>query len=118
MGLINHIVDVVQGKAPVAIPRSPRWQAARSTHLMAHPVCEVCGGTVKLEVHHIQPFHIHPELELNPTNLVTLCEANKGGMNCHLAVGHLGNFKSFNPNVVTDASEWAVKIKTRPFYEA
>lgn len=69
---------------------------------------------MKIEVHHIRPFHLHPDLELDPANLVTLCEADKGGANCHLLFGHLGNFKSFNVEVVSDASHWSEKIKHRP----
>ena len=74
----------------------------------------MCGGKVKLEVHHKKPFHIHPELELDPTNFITLCEADKGGVNCHLLFGHLGNFKSLNDTVETDAAQWNTKIKSRP----
>jgi hypothetical protein len=74
----------------------------------------VCGGSEKLEVHHKQPFHLQPEFELDPDNLITLCEANKGGVNCHLFVGHLGSFKSFNPNVMADAAAWLQKLKSRP----
>jgi predicted TIM-barrel fold metal-dependent hydrolase len=77
----------------------------------------VCGGNVKLEVHHIKPFHLHPALELDPTNLATLCEAVKDGVNCHLLFGHLGNFKSFNTEVLGDAGNWALKIKNRPLKE-
>jgi hypothetical protein len=73
---------------------------------------------VKLDVHHIRPFHLHPDLELEPSNLITLCEADKGGVNCHLFIGHLGNFKSFNVDVKADASYWREKFQTRPLAEA
>jgi len=56
-------------------------------------------------------------LELEPTNLVTLCEANKGGVNCHLLFGHLSNFKSFNVDVLSDAAHWSEKIRTRPLVD-
>lgn len=74
----------------------------------------VCGGKEKLEVHHIVPFHLNPRLELEPTNLITLCEAKHDGVNCHLLFGHLGNFKSVNKLVEIDSHEWADKIKNRP----
>jgi hypothetical protein len=114
MGLIRHLIDAAKGKHPLASARSGHWPAARKGHLATHPCCAVCGGTAKLEVHHIRPFHLHPELELDPANFVTLCEANKGGINCHLAVGHLGSFKSFNTTVKADAIAWLLKIKNRP----
>lgn len=114
MGILKHLVDAAQGKHPLSTARSGHWPTVRKQHLAAHPACEVCGGTDKLEVHHKQPFHLNPAMELSLNNLITLCEANKGGLNCHLAVGHLGNFKAFNPAVETDASAWQQKIKTRP----
>jgi 5-methylcytosine-specific restriction protein A len=114
MAIIKHLIDVVQGKHPLDAKRSGRWPAVRKRHLESSPCCAVCGGTEKLEVHHIVPFHLHPDLELSPGNLVTLCEANKGGVNCHLHYGHLGNYKSFNADVCSDAMQWAFKIANRP----
>lgn len=74
----------------------------------------MCGGKDKLEVHHIKPFHLHPELELDPSNLIVLCESGGGGLNCHLAIGHLGSYKSFNVDVVNDSATWKKKIESRP----
>lgn len=59
-----------------------------------------CGGTKNLEVHHVKPFHIDPTLELDPTNLITLCE--EMSKECHLKKGHLGNWKKVNENVLSD----------------
>lgn len=87
-------------------PRSPRWPRTRLIHLAAEPFCKFCGHTNDLEVHHISPFHLHPELELDQTNLITLCEAVP--QECHLHIGHLGNWKNFNPNVREQA------IQTKP----
>lgn len=80
------------------------------------PFCAVCGGKVKLTVHHIRPFHLHPDLELSHENLVTLCEAP--GHNCHLIWGHLLNYRSFNVDVITDSAQWNEKIKTRPLSDS
>lgn len=93
--------------------RSSEWPQVQKAHLKIQPTCQICGGIAKLNVHHIRPFHLHPELELDPTNLITLCEGKKF-VNCHLCFGHLGNFKSFNENVVEDAQIWYNKIKDRP----
>lgn len=117
MAIFKHLIDAVHGKHPLGTARSSRWPAVRRAHLELHPACEMCGGTAKVEVHHIRPFHLHPDLELNPVNLVTLCEANKGGICCHLAVGHLGNYRSWNVDVEADAKAWAKKIKSRPLKE-
>jgi len=114
MPIIKHLIDAAKGKHPLSAVRSGQWPAVRKQHLALHPTCEVCGGTQKLEVHHKRPFHLHPNLELEPTNLVTLCEANKDGVNCHLLFGHLGNFRSFNVDVLIDAALWLHKITTRP----
>lgn len=92
--------------------RSSHWSSVRTAHIKAHPLCEICGKDKGLNVHHIKPFHIRPELELDPTNLITLCES--GGMNCHITFGHLGNFHSFNENVVEDVRVWRTKVQGRP----
>jgi hypothetical protein len=116
--IITHLIGVAQGKHPVNAKRSDQWPKVRAEYLKNNPVCEVCGGNSNIEVHHIHPFHLHPELELNLTNLITLCESKKDGVNCHLWFGHLGNFRSFNTDVLPDSAEWALKIKNRPFQEA
>lgn len=112
MKIIQHVIDAAKGKHPITAKRSSHWSAVRKAHLEKHPACEVCGGKVKLQVHHRRPFHLHPDLELDPANLITLCEAP--GHNCHLVFGHLLNFRSFNPDVGSDASTWNAKISQRP----
>ena len=82
--------------------RSTHWPIARATHLAAQPVCQWCGGTTGLEVHHILPFHLHPELELDQANLITLCESHT---ECHLIHGHRGNWRSIEPNIVALCSQ-------------
>ena len=109
--MITRIKDVIQGKHPTTAKRSGKWPSVRKTHLEAHPTCELCGGTKKLNVHHIKPFHLHPELELDPSNLITLCEEDRGGVNCHLFFGHLGNFRTgVNPDVRQDVESWTNRI--------
>ena len=90
--------------------RSPEWQKVRRKHLEKNPNCALCGGNKVIEVHHIQPFHLHPTLELEPTNLITLCESGDNGIVCHRAFGHLGNYKKMNPSVVSDVKEWNKKL--------
>ncbi len=114
MTILKTMVDIAKGKVPLGTPRSSQWPAVRKAFLSTHPTCKVCGGTKNLEVHHKLPFHLHPEMELDPTNLITLCESDENGVNCHLFVGHLGDFKSFNVAVDMDAAMWLSKLTTRP----
>lgn len=88
--------------------RSSRWPALRNWHLRSHPKCAFCGTSKDLEVHHKKPFHLFPELELEPSNLVTLCTHD------HLAWGHLGNYSSYNPDIDQDIEWWRRKIANRP----
>ena len=115
--ILQHLVDTKRDKIPADMRRSNQWPYARAQHLKDHPTCAVCGGYAKLEVHHIRPFHLHPDLELDPANFITLCEDDVDGVNCHLFVGHLGNFKSFNVSVAADAAAWQMKLTTRPLGE-
>lgn len=84
-------------------PRSSRWPKARLAHLRTNPYCAACGDMDKLNVHHIVSFRVAPECELDPSNLITLCVEGPGKFNCHLHVGHGGNFRCRNPDVVKDA---------------
>ena len=111
------MIDSSTPKHPASAKRSSHWPKARKEHLAKNPTCAICGGSKLLEVHHIRPFHLHPDLELDPKNFITLCENGKDGVNCHLLFGHLGNFKSFNVDVKTDAVEWMSKIHNRPLSE-
>ena len=108
-----NLIDHLQGKSPWGSARSGKWPALRKEFLAENPKCAVCGGTKKLEAHHVEPFHDHPELELDKKNLLPLCEGNPA-INCHLFVGHLGNFKSYNSNAPEDARRWNNKIVSRP----
>jgi hypothetical protein len=112
--MLQHLKDVITGKAPIGKKRSARWAGVRKAFLAKNPRCAVCGGTQKLEAHHIQPFHLKPELELEPSNLIALCEAKKNGVNCHQFAGHLGSFRSINTSVVADAAAWNAKLRARP----
>ena len=100
--IIKLVKDGFQGK-PMKL-RSPEWPKVEHKHLQEESVCQYCGSTAKLQVHHCLPFHLHPELELDDTNLITLCEEGNE-LNCHLIHGHLGNWKSFNPNVRQECNE-------------
>lgn len=89
--------------------RSPKW-AAFSKRFLRGKVCAVCGSAEKLEAHHIQPFHLHPELELDESNLLPLCEG-RGTLNCHLWCGHLGRWNRINNTAREDAAYFGAKVR-------
>lgn len=90
--------------------RSGDWVRVRRENIKKY--CEVCekkGGLFKpLELHHVRPFHLFPELELEPTNFITVCR------HCHLYFAHLGSFKSYNITIKEEAEQWREKRKERP----
>lgn len=89
-------------------PRSGSWPTVRK-HFLQSPgndSCAVCGSKEKLEVHHVDPFHLNPEKELDPTNLITLCHEH------HFHLGHLGNWKNSNPNVRVESKKIHDKLNS------
>jgi 5-methylcytosine-specific restriction endonuclease McrA len=86
-------------------PRSGAWPRVRREHLAEHPACAACGRAREVEVHHVIPFHDQPELELDATNLVTLCADP-----CHFVHGHLLNWKRSNPHVRSDAAQYRKRM--------
>ena len=90
-------------------PRSSEWVSVRNEFVRLHPRCEACGSGYQLNVHHIKPFHLYPELELDEGNLITLCREH------HFRIGHdpdgkgpaKPNWSASNPNVRTDAKNWS-----------
>ena len=95
-------------------PRSPEWEQVRKAYLQGHPVCALCGTAKDLQVHHIKPFHLYPQLELDPNNLITLCTSKYWGFSCHLIAGHGGNFKYENPWILEDIQK--LKVVGDPQY--
>lgn len=88
--------------------RSPKWPAVERAFRKTHPACEACGGTADLDVHHVEPFHVRPDLELEPGNLMTLCRPH------HLTFGHLMLWAAWNPDVRQDAAAYRLKVDHRP----
>lgn len=83
--------------------RSPEWPRVRDEHLREHPECEACGSRKNLQVHHIRPFHLFPELELSQGNLITLCMSLQ---ECHLSLGHGGSWVCWDPEVLFHVSQY------------
>lgn len=105
-------LDILAGLTAHLTPpekrRSSEWPSVRRWHLDRKPACEVCGCKRDLEVHHEVPFEVNRELELDPNNLITLCRPH------HFLVGHLCDWRSWNPDVRKDVAAWWKKIKGKP----
>lgn len=109
--MLQRLYDVLAGKPSSA--RSSQWPKVRAAHLKKEPDCQVCGKRADVDVHHIVPVHVPiPDggrsLELEPTNLITLCAVH------HLWHGHLGRWDSWNLDVRLDAAQMREKIRNRP----
>lgn len=99
----------VDAGAELGRKRDPKWDSVRNAFVKGK-VCAACGRKDKLNVHHCKPFHLFPELELDPTNLIVLCEA---GTSCHLLFGHCLNWKDWNFEVREDAAHCRAMIAAR-----
>lgn len=111
--LLKHGINLIRHSlrdVGVSAKRSGKWPTVEKHFLEQHPECEACGSKTRLNVHHIKPFHEFPKDELDPTNLITLCMSRK---ECHLQIGHIGDFKKYNSNVVDDCA----KIRKHPDQE-
>jgi 5-methylcytosine-specific restriction endonuclease McrA len=97
--MFHWIKDRLQGRVWKGTKqlRAKGWRKVAKNHLREEPVCQWCGSKTGLEVHHIRPFQLFPELELDPTNLITLCDSMIVGFRCHLRHGHLSDYARWNP---------------------
>jgi hypothetical protein len=94
--MISVIKFMIQG-------RSRQWRKLRTDHLADFPRCAACSTDKKIEVHHIEPFHLFPAKELDLQNLITLCK------NCHLVLGHLRDYDIYNRNIRLDCLDFQSK---------
>lgn len=104
--ILNYFFE--ENLKTLGVPRSPLWKEIRKKHLEKNPFCAVCGSDKNVVPHHIVPFHIDPNKELEITNLISLCEGKT--FNCHLFFGHLRNWSKYNKNIVEDSKCWNEKI--------
>jgi 5-methylcytosine-specific restriction protein A len=108
----RDLADRLTGKAPTGAKRSSKWRLVRNEFLKGNQ-CLVCEGKKSLIAHHEIPFHLAPDLELEESNLIALCESGRYGINCHLLIGHLGNWRRANVYAWADAVHWNVKLRGR-----
>ncbi len=95
--IISHLLDKIKGKIPRGKRRHKGWNKLRKEYIKTHKECAACGGTKKLELHHIKPFHLYPKSEMDLNNLIVLCD--KKGRHCHRIFGHFYNWKLYNISV-------------------
>ena len=91
------------------VVRSSRWSSVRKEYLQRWNWCAACGRKDSLEVHHIIPVSQDKEQELVIDNLITLCRPT-----CHLLIGHLNDWSSWNSQVRHDANYLLGKVRNRP----
>jgi hypothetical protein len=106
--ITNKILGLFRGISSLGSPRSSLWRRTREEHLKSNPECAVCGRKKNLVPHHVIPVHVDPSKELDPENLITLCEGPS--FNCHLFFGHLRDWTKFNPEVKSDAEGWKKRL--------
>jgi 5-methylcytosine-specific restriction endonuclease McrA len=59
-----------------ALYASAEWRRVARAVRKRDGGCVECGQRTDLHVHHIKSFAEHPDLRLDPDNLVTLCRAH------------------------------------------
>ena len=93
----------MQLSASPASEARDKAQTVMHRYKAAHPDCEVCGakgGILKpLDVHHVVPVSVAPDMATDTNNLITVCR------NCHLWVCHAGNYRLYVGNL----REWLSK---------
>jgi len=102
--LRHHYNRLNQKLHEYALPvrRSTHWRTVEQAFLRENPSCAACGTKKHIQIHHCKPFHLFPALELDPSNLISLCMSFR--RECHLRVAHCGNWKTYNPDVRADAA--------------
>jgi 5-methylcytosine-specific restriction protein A len=95
------------------LKRSSGWTPLQKRFLEENPRCPSCGRTERkwLRVHHKVPFHVRPDLELEWSNLMTLCEWPT--LNCHLWIGHGGRWDHYLPDPEAAAREMYRRLAAR-----
>ena len=94
--MINYLLSLLGfrrdlGCVAAGRPRNPGWKKLSKLLKDEYPFCQCCDEPTTV-IHHCVPFHVSPELELDETNLIALCDA------CHLRIGHGCNFRCWLPD--------------------
>lgn len=84
--------DFLFGGKTFGATRAKGWRRFREANIENY--CRYCDSFVLLELHHIIPFNVAPEKELDKDNVVTLCRW------CHFKLGHFCDWWSWNENIL------------------
>ncbi len=76
------------------LARSNGWYYLRNEFIKENYFCSACDAVKGIQVHHIKPVHLFPDLELDWDNLISLCG------DCHFVIGHSRNWRKYNINVI------------------
>ena len=86
-----NFVSLALNITSVSPPTYYEMTKAKRAYRKLFPECAICGNRKYLEVHHVKPVHIYPNLACDPNNFITLCDAKNNS--CHRWIGHFGNFR-------------------------
>ena len=92
------------GVVAAGVPRSSKWPAWLKAFLKGKS-CVCCGSKTGLTGHHLIPFHLRVDLEMVESNVRPVCD----GTDCHLVIGHLKDFRLYNPDFDADAAAFLAK---------
>src|SRR5574343_732898 len=98
--MINWLKNLFRERQKLGgLRRSPQWKKFVEDYEKVEPkVCAATGRKDDVELHHIFPVHVHPERELDRDNVIWLHR------DAHFMLGHLGDWKSYNREIVRDAN--------------
>lgn len=88
--------------------RAGAWRRVRAEHLAKYPACAACGRTKNVVPHHVIPVSVDASRELDPENLITLCDDP-----CHIVFGHFLSYQCYNSEVRTMAAAYKQAHATR-----
>lgn len=77
----------------VTAMRDAKWRRTRNEFIEIQPDCQMCMTDNNLQVHHIFPWSLYPDLRYDLENLVTLCQP------CHFRFGHDRDWQAYNPDI-------------------
>jgi len=110
---LNDLYEWMFDQEELGATRDSGWDELRDLYIKANPECACCGSKKKLQVHHVQPVSDFPELEMEWSNLITLCTGGRfKSLNCHLIIGHRGDWQLWNPLVREDAARMKDRLTT------
>jgi len=90
MSIFSFAGFAVRNPGYVVKHASRSWAAhkAMQQFRFANRYCAWCGRSKRLDVHHIYPVSVAPEMAADLDNMIMLCRKPQ----CHLQVGHNGDY--------------------------